>query len=74
MSLAICLITLNTKPLNLTKVAPMCNLSNVRLDGFFNVESIKCTPRHYCLRCRQANCKDVIFLDNNLLLAIPVLL
>jgi hypothetical protein len=39
----------------------------------FYVESIKYTPRHYCLRCRQANSTDVIFLDN-LLASIPALL
>jgi hypothetical protein len=52
------------KTLNLTKVAAICNVQNFRLDVFFYVESIKCTPRDYCLRFRQVNCNDVIFLDN----------
>jgi hypothetical protein len=49
MSLATCLVRLNTKPLNLMKVAAMCNLSNFRLGAgcVFYVESIKCTPRQF---------------------------
>jgi hypothetical protein len=72
MSLVTCLVTLNTKPFNLTKVAAICNPQNFRLDVFFYVEIIKCTPRH-CLRCRQVIYKDVIFL-NNLLASILALL
>jgi hypothetical protein len=40
---------------------------------FFYIEVIKCTPRHYCLRCRQVIYKDLIFL-NNLLASILALL
>jgi hypothetical protein len=46
MSLAIGLVSLNTKLLNLMKVAAMCNLQNFRLDVVF-CEGIKYTQRQF---------------------------
>jgi hypothetical protein len=40
MSLAICLVTLNTKLVNLMKVAAMCNLQNFRLDVVFMLKAL----------------------------------
>ncbi|CAH1364923.1 unnamed protein product [Tenebrio molitor] len=37
----------------------VCLWLHVWLDVFFDVASIKCTPRRYCPCCRQANCKGV---------------
>jgi hypothetical protein len=38
--LAICLVTLNTKLVNLMKVAAMCNLQNFRLDVVFMLKAL----------------------------------
>jgi hypothetical protein len=62
--------TISTKPILQLHISTQ-NLFDDRC--VFYVESIKYTPRHYCLRCRQANSTDVIFLDN-LLASIPALL
>jgi hypothetical protein len=73
MSLATCLVTLNSKPLNLTKVAAMCYLQNFRLVVFFMLKALNAHQDIITyLLCRQANCKDVIL--DNLLASISALL